>query len=440
MRSITTAFWCVFHFLLSTTVSAWRHDKPESRGAFRTAQILLVTVGILLAVGCDFAETSSDSSQDSSSVSFRPYEAGLTGVWASASSIADIDGDGNQDLLIVGGVDRSPSATLYFGEGNGTFTTTAAGLVGVELYSSTSIADVNGDGHLDLFITGEDERNLPIPTLYLGNGDRTFTKTTAGLEGGEGGSSSIADLDGDGHLDLLITGRTDNQSVDTKIYLGHGDGTFSAKDAGLTDVEFGAHSIADVNGDGHLDILLTGSEFANDNKRIATLYLGDGSGGFSPANAGLTGVSLSSTSIADVNGDEHPDLLIAGYDGSAATTTLYLGDGNGAFSPANAELTDVVVAATAIADVDGDGHQDLVTSGLDSNEPGPAGLEKATTTLYLGTGNGDFSPANAGLTDLAEGSISIADIDGDQDLDLLITGRSENSPAGNSLLYEQSAQ
>jgi hypothetical protein len=217
--------------------------------------------------------------------------------------------------------------------------------------------------------------------------------------------------------------------LDTKLYLGKGDGTFSETDVGLPDLEFGAHPIADVNGDDHLDTLLTGQDTQNDNNLITSLFLGDGTGTFSPANAGLKGVSLSSTSIADVNGDGHPDLLVAGFDGEEPTTTLYLGDGNGNFSPADTELPDLWFVSTAIADIDGDGNQDLLLSGEDENE-------NPTTMLYLGDGNANFSPADVELEDLHDGSISVADVDGDEDLDVLVTGRSEEAPAGTSILYE----
>lgn len=428
MRTSTTALWRFFSLLL---LSDGKHDTSGLHSLPRVALLLFLALGVVLASGCDSAGPASGSNTDG----FRPYEAGLTGVWGSASSIADLDGDGNQDLIIVGGrTDGSPSATLYLGNGDGTFSADSAAFSGVEHFSSTSVADVNEDGTPDVLITGEDERNLPIPTLYLGNGNGAFTTAEAGLEGGEGGTSSIADMNGDGHLDLLITGRTDNQIVDTKLYLGNGDGTFSETDTGLPDLEFGAHSIADVNGDDHLDILLTGQDTENDNNRIAALFLGDGTGDFSPAGAGLTGVSLSSTSIADVNEDGNADLLIAGFDGDAPTTTLYLGDGTGNFSPADAGLPDLSSASTAIADVDGDGNQDLLLSG--ENENG-----NPTTMLYLGDGDGNFSPADVELKDLQDGSISIADVDGDQDLDVLITGHEyldspEEELVAETILYE----
>jgi hypothetical protein len=352
------------------------------------------------------------------------FSTDLTGVQFSSSSIADVDGDGNQDLLIAGNagtaVSPDPTATLYLGDGQGGFTEAGADLAGV-FGPSTSIADVDGDGNDDLLITGAD-----TATLYLGDGQGSFSEAEAGLTGVNGGSTSIADVDGDGNLDLLITGEDVNDDLTATLYLGDGQGGFSKAGADLLGTEYGSTSIADVDGDGNLDLLITGEDA--DFNPTATLYLGDGQGGFSEAGADLLGTIDSSTSIADVDGDGNLDLLITGADADFnRTATLYLGDGQGGFNEANAGLAGFFYSSTSIADVDGDGNEDLLIVGFGGNG--------RTATLYLGDGQGDFSEANAGLAGTA-GSTSIADIDGDTDSDLLITGFSAASRSRSSVLYE----
>lgn len=91
------------------------------------------------------------------------------------------------------------------------------------------------------------------------------------------------------------------------------DSLFTEANAGLTGVARSFSSIADADGDGNPDLLITGSN-------AATLYLGDGQGGFTEAGAGLTDVSFSSISIADIDGDTDPNLLITGR--SAASQSL----------------------------------------------------------------------------------------------------------------------
>jgi hypothetical protein len=250
---------------------------------------------------------------------------------------------------------------------------------------------------------------------------------SAGLTGVQISSTSIADVDGDGKKDLLITGLDTNGDRTATLYLGDGQGDFSEANAGLTGVEFGSTSIADVDGDGNPDLLITGGAAVGD--RTATLYLGDGQGGFSEAGAGLTGVVSSSTSIADADGDGNQDLLITGRDTNGdRTATLYIRDGLG-FSEAGAGLTGVQTGSTSIADVDGDGNEDLLITGEDVNR-------ERTATLYLGDGQGGFSEAGAGLAGVNRSSTSIADVDGDEDPDLLVTGISTASRSRSGILYE----
>ncbi|MCS4116057.1 surface protein [Salinibacter ruber] len=350
--------------------------------------------------------------------------AGLTG--GTSSSIADVNGDGNEDLLVVGrGENFEPTSTLYLGDGGGGFSEAGTGLTGVQ-DGSISIADTDGDGDQDLLITGGSANDNPTATLYLGNGTGGFVETGTSLTGVDNSSSSIADVDNDGNQDLLITGRNANGNPSATVYLGDGNGGFTEAGAGLTGVSNGSTSIADVDGNGDLDLLITGRN--GNGTRTATVYLGDGNGDFSEAGASLTGVDNSSSSIADVNGDGTQDLLIIGEDASdSPTATLYLGNGSRSFSEAGTGLTGVQDGSTGIADVNGDGDPDVLITGRSENfEP--------TSTLYLGDGSGGFSEAGTGLTGVQDGSTSIADVYGDGDQDLLVTGFDRSNTT--ATLYE----
>ena len=385
------------------------------------------------------AEDPSGSTQSfSTSVEVSPVVAvlpdSLADVDEGSTSIADVDGDGNQDLLITGNAgtldNPDPIATLYLGNGQGGFTDADAGLNGVWLRSSTSIADVNGDGNQDLLITGGDANLNPTTTLYLGDGQGGFTEAGAGLTGVQLSSTTIADASGDGNRDLLITG-SDGSSPTATLYLGDGQGSFSEAGAGLTGTRNGSASIADVDGDGNQDLLITGRD-GNGNP-TATLYLGDGQGGFTEAGAGLTGTQNGSASITDVDGDGNQDLLITGNSSASEivpTATLYLGDGQGGFTEAGAGLTGVFFyGSTAIADFDGDQNKDLLINGYDSTFT-------PTATLYLGNGQGSFAEADAGFAGAGFSAISTADLDGDSDQDVLATGFLRTTFAKGSLLYE----
>ncbi|PSQ68884.1 MAG: hypothetical protein BRD26_07370, partial [Bacteroidetes bacterium QH_1_64_81] len=362
---------------------------------------------------------------------FADLEAGLTGVRNGSSTPGDVDGDGNPDLVITGrDPNGDPTTTLYLGDGSGGFSEADAGLTGVKYGSSSTLGDVDGDGHLDLVITGSGDRGL-ISTLYLGDGSGGFSEADAGLTGVEEGSSTLGDVDGDGHLDLVITGSGYRGPTST-LYLGDGSGGFSGANAGLTDVAYGSSTLGDVDEDGTLDLVITGS---GDRGPTSTLYLGDGSGGFSEADAGLTGVERgSSSTLGDVDGDGNLDLVITGSEGYRdPSATLYLGDGSGGFSEANAGLTGVERGSSTLGDVDGDGHLDLVITGDDQND-------NPTTTVYLGDGSGGFSEANAGLTGVWLSSSTLGDVDGDGNLDLVTTGLDQNGDPTSTLYENLSSQ
>jgi predicted nucleotidyltransferase len=346
---------------------------------------------------------------------FTRAGAGLTGVENASSSLGDINNDGHLDLIITGSDGSNETATLYLGDGRGGFTDANAELTGVD-DGSSSLGDVNDDGNLDLVVTGSDVNRNETATLYLGDGRGGFTDANAGLTGVYRSSSSLGDVNNDGNLDLVITGYDTSGDYTTTLYLGDGTGGFSKANAGLTGVADGSSSLGDVNNDGHLDLVITGYDDTSGDY-TTTLYLGNGQGGFTDANAGLTGVYHGSSSLGDVNNDGNLDLVVTGYDVNRnETATLYLGDGRGGFTDANAELTGVRFGSSSLGDVNNDGHLDLVITGRAPNRD-------PTATLYLGDGTGGFTDANAGLTGVIYGSSSFRDVDGDGDIDLVVTGR-----------------
>jgi len=140
---------------------------PSSPLQTQAVFVLVLAASVLFAAGCDSTGTSpgpgeSTTLDDSLSKSLRLFNANLVGVWQSGSSIADVNGDGNPDVLLAGADSTfTPTAALYFGNGDGSFSKAQIDLTGIYVKSSTSIEDVNGDGHPDLFLyenTGDWDR------------------------------------------------------------------------------------------------------------------------------------------------------------------------------------------------------------------------------------------------------------------------------------------
>ncbi|MFO8098951.1 MAG: VCBS repeat-containing protein, partial [Salinibacter sp.] len=346
----------------------------------------------------------------------RAVNIGPPGVVRGDLSVGDVNGDDIPDVLVAGATQSADTtAQLYLGNGDGTFTEADADLMGVE-FAATAMGDLDDDGNIDLVITGgvpDGFGTEPTTTVYYGNGDGTFSDGDTDLMGYTDGSVSIADVDEDGHEDILLTGEDENSETSVRLYLNDGDGSFSEADAGLTDVEAGASSIADVDGDGAPDLLLSGN-FATG------LYLNNGDGTFTEAGADLIEAQQSATAIADVDDDGHPDLLVAGeHFQSEKVAKLYLGDGEGDFTEADPGFEGVASGILETGDVDGDGHEDVLLAGatLGTDQP-----DDFVARLYLGDGNGSFEEAGAGLTGVARGGGAIADVDDDGDQDLFLAG------------------
>ena len=358
----------------------------------------------------------------------------LAPVWIGASDVGDIDDDGDGDLVVAGlenAILGNQITKLYENVDDGGFAEVDADLAGVDP-GTTDFFDADGDGDLDLLVTGE-QGFSPSATLYENDGDGNFSEVgDAGLAGRQQSAAAIGDIDGDGAADLILAGLDGSLDRSTTLYENDGDGTFSATgDAGLPDVYGGGLDVADVDDDGDLDLILTGED--ENNNSIATLYENQGDGSFAEAGESLEGTSYGSARFADANGDGAPDLLISGFTSPGVeAATLYENDGQGSFSEKDAGIEGVVGQA-GFADVDLDGDLDLsITGDPDSRDPG--------VTLYENDGQGNFSALESNVAGVSGASLSIGDVDGDNDPDLLLSGEDPVFDASTRLYVNRTNQ
>lgn len=228
---------------------------------------------------------------------FTDLNAGLTGVMFSSVAWGDTDRDGDLDILLTGSSFLTGGfATIYRNNGDNSFTDLNVGLTGVE-YSSVALGDADNDGDLDILLAGFDGGNQ-IATVYRNNGNNTFTDVNAGLAGVHRASVGWGDVDNDGDLDILVTGRGGTGGGTTNVYRNNANSTFTEINAGLSSVELGSAAWGDVDRDGDLDILLTGFNTAT-NAAIAKVYRNN----IATANTvpapptGLTATAASATSL-----------------------------------------------------------------------------------------------------------------------------------------------
>ncbi len=228
---------------------------------------------------------------------------------------ADFDGDGAIDLAIVNNFDASLNVYRNRADGTGTFEAPAT--IAVPAFpAGLSAVDADGDGAIDLVFGS----SVGGPsTLLRGRGDGTFADPGTLGEGtesiGVGRGPIVADLDGDGRADLLtIRGAT------IAVRPGLADGGFGRAVESIAPAGFRAHTMADFDADGDLDLLAT----AHAGGRVGFL-LNDGRGRFTTGPGAVAGEFAARALAADFDGDGVPDLAVVS--GLSADLTIVLSSG-----------------------------------------------------------------------------------------------------------------
>jgi Bacterial Ig-like domain (group 3)/FG-GAP-like repeat len=353
---------------------------------------------------------------------YLPTSSYWTNEYGVTIAVGDVNGDGKPDLVVgnCGPPNSCPggigSVSVLLGNGDGTFQPAVNYASGGYGAYSVAIADVNGDGKPDIVVANcssseEDCLGGSVIGVLLGNGDGTFEPAlTYGLGRYTSESVAVADVNGDGKLDVVAAASYGEGygSGAVAVLLGNGDGTFEpavfydAFDGLATNA--GSVAVADVNGDGKPDVVVGGTCVVGPNcGDLVAVLLGNGDGTFQYAvTYNSDEPSESSVSVGDVNGDGKPDLLAANQ--TSGTVGVLLGNGDGTFQPVVtyvagglSELGGGPASVTAI-DVNADGKLDLVVAS------GGVGL-------LLGNGDGTFQPMVQ--YDPSGVRIAVADVNGD---------------------------
>jgi len=187
---------------------------------------------------------------------FTDINAGLPGVWGSSVAWGDYDNDGDLDLLLVGYGDLGVTSKIYRND-EGTFVDINAPLARVA-NGSVACGDYDNDGDLDIVITGDYIGGVNAFTTIYRNDNGFFVDIHPPLVQVYGSAAAWGDYDGDGDLDLLISGFRDTDSTfHTNIYR-NDNGTFVDINASLVGNWFGSVAWGDYDNDGDLDIALSG--------------------------------------------------------------------------------------------------------------------------------------------------------------------------------------
>ena len=339
----------------------------------------------------------------------------------------DLDNDSDIDLIMT----SYGSSKILKNDGSGNFISdTKTPIIKVK-QSNVKFADIDSDDDQDLLITGYNPNSTPIfqSKLYKNNGQGNFVEYFDFQLEYQHPNFLFGDVDGDNDVDIVTIGTTISGSSQMQCILWSNDG--SGNYTYTTDIFIGSglnyakSEFSDIDNDNDLDLLIVGN-FANG---YSKLYLNDGAGNFSllpgtPFIATLSG----SIDFSDIDGDNDEDVLITGFANSDYSAKLYQNNGGGNFAEVvGTPFTGVWQSSAEFADIDNDNDNDLIVTGQSGST--------AIIKIYLNNGLGVFTQLpNPSLTPAYTSSVELSDVDNDNDLDLIVAGYS-NSPSPFSKLY-----
>lgn len=348
-------------------------------------------------------------------------------VQKSDISIVDIDGDGDRDILIIGENPNGKFAQLFQNNGDMGFEKVASPFAGTAI-TAVNYGDVNGDGLLDVLQSGFGDS--VVVNLYTSDAQGVLTLDEYYKELIHiAPSSGIADLNNDGHADIFVFGNHNIEDQRPKLYFGDGAGGFTVESPfdAYKFIDSKATAV-DVDNDGDLDLWVMAGYEEGIDARFARLFVND-NGVFTETDPEILAKGPGSSDWGDYDGDGDLDLLIGGWgyvnsgedndmiyriykNTAGAFTEVAVFSPYGHFSPSD---------ASRFVDWDNDGDLDVVVTGWNPD------LGAQQTALFMNS-SGTFTAAdfNATIPGVSESSVEVADLDADGDLDLVIGGFSGN--------------
>jgi hypothetical protein len=368
---------------------------------FVSLYAVLILAAVLVIVAASFNSTP-QVALAASPMFQHPFEFDSGGEAAQGIAVADVNGDGVPDVIVAtqtGSSNGDGTVGVLIGIGDGHFQPTVSYDSGGTHAWALAVADLNGDGKLDIAVMNA-ASGLSVGIL-LGNGDGTFAPVVD-INGLAGYTISVADVNGDGKPDLITS---------SDVLLGNGDGTFQSP-KGFSGGSYA--TVGDVNGDGKMDIVaLTGTGNVN-------VLLGNGDGTFqTPIVYSSGGTQPTSVALGDLDGDGKLDIAVANYCSDSTCTGdgsvgVLLGNGNGTFNPATVyDSGGFFAQAVAIGDVDGNGRPDVIVGNYCAPKPKKPGCSQhGVVGVLLNQGNGLLGGPETFLTPEPAGTIAIADVNG----------------------------
>lgn len=349
----------------------------------------------------------------------------------SGVDIGDLDGDGLRDLISVSAGDDK--IAWYRNLGGGTFGAAQVLTTSVIDPFCVELVDFDGDGKLDIYVGARGFSTQPQLVWFRGLGGGAFTGPQTIASGDYStlyvGSIATADIDGDGRRDAISSSISFTGPENDRIawYRNLGNGSFGPQQliSNAASAPWCA-AAGDINGDGKVDIVSASSK---DDK--VAWYAGNGDGTFGPQQViSLANDNVRSVSLADLDRDGLLDVVSV----ASITNTIdniiysrvacYRNLGGGAFSEQVISSTTVGAAAATLADLNGDGYPEvIVASAMAANGVG-------NRVVWFENLGGSFGPENI-VSTAVSGALAVAagDINGDGTIDVASASQNDNKVA-----------